>query len=400
MRRTVQYYLIIMLAMLVTGSLATLAFAGPGASDQAPTATPAASTATLSNITALKVVNTYEIDIPKVPFDTNPVLAPDGQRFAYQQDKTLCIYTIQGVRQVCATLTFSPNPLFRWSPDSQKILLTGDFFYSSDESDLWVMDANTGNLQNLTDDGVVGGMILNSANASANANVDVSANWLSDSQNIVFRRYPVVDGQMNAAVFYRLNLSSGELTPLFTPFPGTEGVVLGALAPLPDGQRLAYTRMFGNGNPDDGVWLADMGGQHAQRAFSLFVANFIDFSADKRYLLVSIPYKGAERFTPEESQYRVIDLQGSTMLIDPDHFVHSAGWSPSGSALAYVVDDPQHPDAQGLYVTQQPGILGRMILPGKFWGLPAYEYQLIWSSNNMIMLSGPGGRPITVVQLG
>ena len=75
---------------------------------------------------------------------------------------------------------------------------------------------------------------------------------------------------------------------------------------------------------------------------------------------------------PEDSRVRAVDsASGDLILIDPDHFVSGAGWSPDGSALVYSVNSRLDEHAKRVVYYRSAGdsrafAAGRRILPGDF----------------------------------
>jgi hypothetical protein len=86
---------------------------------------------------------------------------------------------------------------------------------------------------------------------------------------------------------------------------------------------------------------------------------------------------------------------------EPGPAIVGAGWSPTGSALAYLVRDEANPEAAGLYITRQPGEPGRLILAGDFYGTTCCQRMPIgWAQNDVIMI-GRGAEPgVLLVQVG
>lgn len=78
-----------------------------------------------------------------------------------------------------------------------------------------------------------------------------------------------------------------------------------------------------------------------------------------------------------------------------------AGWSPEGSAVAYVVRSVRDPAQSGLYITDTPGKPGRLIMQGDFYGTTCCQRMPIaWAANDVLML-GRGSAPgVLLVQLG
>src|SRR5205814_1348750 len=101
----------------------------------------------------------------------------------------------------------------------------------------------------------------------------------------------------------------------------------------------------------------------AKTVFQVSNPSDIEFSPDGRYLLVFDPaVLSLFSATWENSPNRVVAVDGSgDMPVDKDNRAFWAAWSPSGTALAYIVRAVKQPDKSGLYMVQQPGEQGKQV---------------------------------------
>src|SRR5664279_262881 len=101
---------------------------------------------------------------------------------------------------------------------------------------------------------------------------------------------------------------------------------------------------------------------------------------------------------------RLVDVRLSEpLLIDPNHFVSAAGWSPQGSALVYITHDPLQPDSDAVLLTNTPGGAGQQLstLQGRFnLPTPRLQQTLTWGADNTILLSRSPATGIVLVHLG
>ncbi len=127
----------------------------------------------------------------------------------------------------------------------------------------------------------------------------------------------------------------------------------------------------------------------------------VEVSPDGRYALVMTPMTASTDRTPENSLLRLVDMENhTTTLIDPDHFVAGAGWSPGGSALVYLVNEGANAAPNGLYVAATPGQAGRLLLAGDYNQPNLARWQtLIWGANNTVLLSRSPQIGIVLVRL-
>lgn len=121
-----------------------------------------------------------------------------------------------------------------------------------------------------------------------------------------------------------------------------------------------------------------------------------------RYTLINTPPQDFGRFDPEMSMYRVVDMEsGEALLIDPERYVVSGGWSPDGSAFAYLVNNRMEPDENGLYLTTAPGEPGTLVFAGNYNApTPRQRQPLTWGANNVILISRSPEEGVLLVELG
>ena len=98
----------------------------------------------------------------------NISLSPDGTMLAGSGGDEICIVILTTGDEKCFSTaeTFqasfaaatNQNPLV-WSPDNTHLLFHENFYQYFMESDLWSLDVTNGRITNLTDDGVLGGIL-------------------------------------------------------------------------------------------------------------------------------------------------------------------------------------------------------------------------------------------------
>jgi hypothetical protein len=92
---------------------------------------------------------------------------------------------------------------------------------------------------------------------------------------------------------------------------------------------------------------------------------------------------------PSSSPFTILSIDGGQpQAIDVGRYVLSAGWSPDGSALAYIVYSGPDADDNGLYITNEPGTPGELILAGDFHAPTSPGLQpLMWSADDTLLIS-------------
>jgi Tol biopolymer transport system component len=364
------------------------------------TATP--STSPPLQITGASILS--EIDLLAGPAATSAYLAPDGEHFAYVTRQNICIYTVEGEEQRCIDiedrLRRLDNETIQWSPDSRYLALTEEFFMTFTDADIWVMDTTTGDLTNLTDDEVdrIG---LTSEDWPS---VDVVPRWFADGSRLAFLRYAQERGAVQPPELMAIAPDGSGLENLMTVETAERFATYG-FDLSPDDTLISYNRYDQETDSRSGVWLSDIDGSGARQLVSTepnLTPFTVEFSPDGRYLLTVAGYQGVNApVKAEDSPLRVVNVDtGASQLLDDEQFVRSAGWSPDGSTLAYLVHDILEPDNSGLYIADEPGEPGQLVLQGDYASAtPVLRQPLMWAANSTILLSKSPSPGIVIVQL-
>lgn len=353
-----------------------------------------------------RVAATHTINLRAAIAGQTAFLSPDGTRLAHVDLRTLCIYTLEGVEERCVSLEDHDLAVdaerIVWSPDGRYLAMTEDYFIRLDESDIWVLDVDTGSLTNITDDGETGGFLSIDREKSL---IDVAPLWLADGR-VAFLRITRSEGGTSTSV-YAIQPDGSDLG-LITSITNDEGMSVFAFDLSPDGRYLAYNWQRATDEKASGLWLRDLesGADRllVEAEFPVFLPMMISFSPDGQSVLWMDGRYGATRAPsePEDSPMRALSLDGGEpMLLDEDALVYAAWWAPEGEALAYLVLEQQNPGRSGLFVSPAAGETGTQVLEGLYVPLVMRNYTPnIWSENNTIVLSNAPEEGLTVVQLG
>jgi hypothetical protein len=191
-------------------------------------------------------------------------LSPDGRWLAARtptlgRPEALCVYEVSSLTErACGDLdprqVSMVDELVVWSPDSTRIAFTERVYEFLDDGDLWVIDASSGEVTNLTDDGYEGG--LNTVDeADGPVHLDAVPAWAPDGGSIAVSRTTIIDGQPGGNEIVRVDVDSGDVVPM--ALVGREVAVVG-LVWAPDGERVYYSVDYlDSDEPDNGVWGLD-----------------------------------------------------------------------------------------------------------------------------------------------
>ncbi len=385
-----------MAATQIVGAALNAALTATAQAQITPTPTPV-----VYDVAGLKVASTLAIDVLSGPANSGTYLAPDGEHFAALRGPSFCIYA-GTEQQNCIDLEASIGRLEsetpRWSPDSRYLVFTEDFFRLLVDPDIWVWDTVENTIADITDDGNSNNLL----SAKGLGDIDVIPHWLPDGR-ILFLRYTRADSEFAPPDVYVINADGSGLEQLGT-LSSLDPVAIYQIDVSAD--HIAFIYFPAGKSSLTGVWISDLDGGNARqiryidRSKGLLPAS-VDLSPDGRYVLVNLQSNFQPSSQPEDSLAQVIDVaSGELLLIDPDHFVSGAGWSPEGSALSYIVTDGEGSDANGWYVTGAPGEPGDLLLPGDFaLTTSRWQQSIGWGANNAVLLARRNGSDTLLVHL-
>lgn len=348
-----------------------------------------------------------ELELRGGPAGSFAILAPDGEKMLIGDRRKMCIANLKGEAPNCTDLSrvicTLESETMVWSPDSTKVAFHEDLYRIFDEPDIWTFDARSGVLLDLTPDTNRRGDLLK--DEVDLTGLDIYPVWAPDSRSIIFVRYSRVNGVRSPATLYRLGLTGkqeklGELN--------VGWLQINALALSPDGQKVAYSWWDRENNAGMGLWIANLDGSDPKQLFRARGTEElpinITFSPDGRLLLFRNVYDRTSTpvLEPERSAVRLISVEGGEpFLIDEGRVVRWAGFSPDGTALAYLSDNLRNPDESGLYITSEIGKPGKLVVQGRFFTPTSQASQpIIWGATNVIVLSDTQrGGQVTVITL-
>lgn len=373
-----------------------------------------------------RLIDVQELDLFAGPGRTAAHLAPDGVQFAHANGGELCIYnrsTGPWAQDRCFALPpellTDPEDM-RWSPEGRYLTLpTYEALRYFRDSDIRVLDTVDGAVMNLTDDGIDTSLL-----GDYRGNLDLAPRWLDDD-TLLFVRYATnanapadagLSERMQPAALYSVDVpAAGAPAP---PEPVAEiaagfSVPTYLLAVDRPNARVAYNVDIPGSAQGQSLWQIGLDDGDAPALLVDLPRNkfliTIDYAADGRTLMVfrvdAVTFAlNVELVATETSEVTTLDpanVTNSNPQPSDEAQIVGAGWSPTGSAIAYVVRDRVNPDASGLYIASAPDQPGQLILPGEFSGTTCCQRMPIdWAQNDIIMIGRGSEAGVLLVQVG
>jgi hypothetical protein len=207
----------------------------------------------------LEIAEEIEIDVDDTRFLT---LSPDGTRLLAERpaDRALCIYTaVPLAEEFCVPYRDSMRSVMTsnlsWSPDSRFIVFTEDYYLRLDESDVWRLDVETGQLENLTDDGSEGRSAI--FTPEGDVPFDVLPVFAPDGAAILFERSMRSGEVWAGSSLYEMSEATGELTELVQLSEGEQLILLSL--DYDAAGDIVYSVYIGGADARNGIWLLPAG---------------------------------------------------------------------------------------------------------------------------------------------
>lgn len=288
--------------------------------------------------TELRVLDTLSLSSTSFSIKT---LSSDGSRLLLSGlvdgEEEWCIYTLDGVAldEVTPEKEFClyPDEEFDleakfvdwdnavWSPDGSRLAFTE---LAGRETDLWVLDVSSGQLENLTDDGISGYVVpVVQDNPEVEFSLDFHPAWAADGKSLFFTRSRYRNGEWEEATISRVSVRGGKPKTLLT-VSETPDAVRGLIR-FGANNRLVY--LVSDPDPDNsGFWMTEKNGTSPQR---------IVHTGDEQGFLL-------QQVSPDGKQALVLDVQHLDLIIvdlstGETHRLegHAATFSPDGGKILY-----------------------------------------------------------------
>jgi Tol biopolymer transport system component len=194
-------------------------------------------------------------------------LSPDGTMvvaLANGSDSLCTVSVPDGEEIACADLTERRIRLreddIAWAPDSSGVAFAEETLTQFVDGDLWLMNAATGELTDLTDDGYEGDLPFFGLNEiEQEIYADVLPTWSPDGATIAFSRAVFSpDLPDPSSELWLIDVATGETTKLAVVADDEFGAIYATMAWSPDGGTIyASINQSAAENPEDGIWAFD-----------------------------------------------------------------------------------------------------------------------------------------------
>ncbi|HLU10181.1 MAG TPA: hypothetical protein VK003_10980 [Oceanobacillus sp.] len=331
-------------------------------------------------------------------------LSPDGTLVAAGTRDEICLAQVATAEVTCYPLPDAfgggilPRPGFNplvWSPDSTSIALTEDFYAFSYESDLWVLDTQSGTYTNRTDDGVEEFSITSDEKIAAMV-LDHLPAYAPDGDLYFFRTQRV--GGVWTTTLHHLAADGGDTPELIADLTDILPSLSVFYSPVvsPDGTQIAFpVRANDYDDVRTGLWLVDLatgearqltdgtdnvaGMPKALQSDAFYALNpvwlpdgsgivFETLSLDMTYALPEHNYLYVEVASGEVTP--LIDLSDFPVPEDGDsedeiRILRDGALSADGTVFAYLhYEDTPTIDAQITLIQLPPGETAPIVITG------------------------------------
>jgi Tol biopolymer transport system component len=299
----------------------------------------------------VRVVEEQTVDLPEYRFLS---MSPDGRWLLALDDELdrLCsieIATLKSEKCVDVRAAGFLGPVehsVTWSPDGSQVAMTEDGLIKFHEPDIWVFEAATGRLTNLTDDGVEGGTLLSDPGTPR---VDLFPAWSPDGLSIAFARaVRGDDGWADAeGGIFRVGIDGGQPEQI-APLPAPAAyAVYPELRWSADGSFLAYSlAMPDRDHAANGVWTVNADGTNQRQVLDdddLERPLLVDLSArgvalvvSAEYLINLEAYDGTRMVAVDLATGAVTSLDALPPPMWGAPMLPLLTFSPDGSRLLYI----------------------------------------------------------------
>lgn len=265
-------------------------------------------------------------------------LSPSGDRIV-RPGAQPCVSALDGSEEQCVDAATARTDwrFVSWSPDGEKLAFTNNL-WGYEEPDLWVFDTTSGELRNLTDDGV---RRIDLERPPPALRYDAFPSWTPDGEEILFARALGPDQPMSLLSIPARGGETTTLREIPCGFDELRALVWSADLVAWNCDTRAKVVMLGE-RTGDGAEVVTVGDHDQDRSV-------LSFSPDGKWLLVDSLYATYFDLWAGNPLVFPVDNNGSSRPVGPGEVGYPT-WSPTEDhTLAYVAN----PGA--VWVVDEPG---------------------------------------------
>jgi Tol biopolymer transport system component len=347
-------------------------------------------------------------------------MSPDGAALAVWDQSgdadQLCIVEVATLRdRVCGDLSPLDAGLrdadVVWSPDSSKLAFGENSFIYLIDGDLWVMDAQSGELTNIADDGYSGDFPFGEDTAEP-FSFDILPAWRPDGEAIAYSSSPHDGDDFGGNRIVETKLDGSSPETLLTVSTDQPGVVYYGMLFSKDGSHLLFTVSHTDrDNPQNGLWTANGDGSNPRQVLGndeeLGTPVVVDVTPSGDRALVFYA-EAAMQYRNRGSVYAIVDTTSGDrepLEVDlqdqPDEaFISLATFSPDGTKLLTVT---RLTDPEGIVEVRdlESGDVEQIGEPIEDAGMAIVGRGPIWATNSTVFIPrGPFAGAIITVEGG
>lgn len=359
-------------------------------------------------------------DIREIELQFEPItLSPDGAWISGIQDQSsICLFSLVDEESRCQAVPLDGSILAQsmtWAPDSSAIAFSLDALATLQNSDIFVLDVEGGDLDDLTPDlanverlegsappAVGGSHVMQPGDARGDDAfwMDLFPAWSPDGTELVFARHSVPDGLLQ---IMRMPRTGDEVEAIVDLESNEVSFIVGPILWLEDDAII-----FSGAGSHGGIWETSLATGNTQVILSaedpdVPDAVAVSVSADREWLSV-YSNRNVLRGNVEEL-FALVERETGEILIftfaeGPDHFVNVVPrFGPEGLYIAAtMMGNPQSVLIWDIATGRSP--VG-VSLPGDGPDLDLLLVGLSWAANDTILVPGPDeSAHIVEVQVG
>ena len=356
----------------------------------------------------IRLVDSRRIELPGVRILS---MSPEGGSIAgvrpaigYARGELCSFDVVTLAERACTSIADLGSTLrledVTWSPNGASLVFDANSFQNFQDGDLWLMDAATGDVTNLDDDGFEGTLPFGQDATDAVVTVDVSPAFTPDGRSVSFSRTTWESSSLAGNDIASVPVEGGDVTSLAPVSEGIGSVYFG-MAWTADGTTLAYS--LHEPDPDEprnGIWLLDADGSQ-QRQLSgrtdpeLGAPAVAQVSPAGDRLLAWYPAAAMRYSGPDALAIVDMTTGDATRLVvedadSPAAAITMATFSPDGSALLEVTART-YPDHQVSVRDLATGTLTPLLDEGlEAAGPPQHGMMPTWATNGTVLITGGG----------